>query len=145
MLVHAFVVNAASPWPITGNSNTQLPVWSTGVAATGGRHRGSLLQLGAADERRLDWRWRSSATAVPADIVAQVLAGDGMVSPVSAAFVHRASATFAARTLPAWGRGARPEPAAAGPGADFPPCCCHLLGYVGGFSVAFAFACSPRC
>ncbi|QUJ08513.1 cytochrome c biogenesis protein CcsA [Salmonella enterica subsp. enterica] len=66
--------------------------------------------------------------------------GDGLRAGFLAAFILFTTGPFA--TLPATRTrlgGARPEPAAAGPGADFHPPLLYM-GYVGGFSVAFAFA-----
>ncbi|QUI97525.1 hypothetical protein KCP76_00880 [Salmonella enterica subsp. enterica serovar Weltevreden] len=79
------------------------------------------------------WRWRCSAGRCQADIVAGCWRVMGMVCAGFLAFILFTSGRSPARCRPFRWR-ARPEPAAAGPGADFPPAAllyarlCRLLG-----------------
>ncbi len=129
VLVHAFVVNDFTVAYVAGNSNTQLPV------VPGGRHRGArglAAAVGAADER-LDPGGGGVQPAGAGGYRRPGAGGDGDglrrfsgVHPVHLRPVRPHAAGLS-------GGGARPESAAAGPGADFPPAAavhglCRLLG-----------------
>ncbi|AXC90133.1 hypothetical protein DOE62_08125 [Salmonella enterica subsp. enterica serovar Brandenburg] len=134
VLVHALWLTT-SPWPMSPATRTRSCRWYRVAAARGSRRLAAA--VGAADER-LDLAVVVFSRRVPADIVARVLAVMGMVCAGFLVFILFTSGPFA-RTLPApSGGGARPEPAAAGPGLIFHPPLLYM-GYVG-FSVAFAFA-----
>ncbi len=139
VLVRAFVVNDFTVAYVARQLELHAAAGVVpGVAACTGAHEARCC-CGCCFDERLDHSGGGVRRQVPADIVARVLAVMGMVCAGFLAFILFTSTAVRPHAAAFSGGGARPEPAAAGPGADFhPPLLC--MGYVGFSAFAFAIA-----
>ncbi len=134
-LTYCFVTNDFSVLYVANNSNTKLPVYYQ-ISAVWGAHEGSLLLWVLA---LAAWGFAVSifSRALPADMIARVLAVMGMIGIGFILFTLLTSNPFE-RLFPAAIEGRDLNPLLQDPGLVIHPPMLYM-GYVG-FSVAFAFA-----
>ncbi|MFK7794282.1 MAG: heme lyase CcmF/NrfE family subunit [Gammaproteobacteria bacterium] len=134
-LTYCFVTNDFSVLYVANNSNTKLPVYYQ-ISAVWGAHEGSLLLWVLA---LAGWGFAVSifSRALPADMIARVLAVMGMIGIGFILFTLLTSNPFE-RLFPAAIEGRDLNPLLQDPGLVIHPPMLYM-GYVG-FSVAFAFA-----
>ena len=134
-LTYCFLVNDFSVLYVANNSNTKLPYYYQ-ISAVWGAHEGSLLLWVLC---LAGWGYAVAvfSRALPADVIARVLAVMGMISIGFLLFTLLTSNPFD-RLYPAALEGRDLNPLLQDPGLVIHPPMLYM-GYVG-FSVAFAFA-----